>query len=160
MRYSPQPFPAHRYFPGQTPHPTRDPGGHSYGHFPPHTVAPLDPAAWASCGEYLYGIDLFNESDYWEAHEAFEGLWVAAGRRTAPGLALQGLIQIAVVQLKWRQGHTHAAHTLTDEGFAKLPATGTWLGIDNDRLHEEIDDCLAGRSRRTPIIELDLGRAS
>ena len=86
--------------------------------------------------------------------------FTAGGRRTALGLALQGLIQIAVGQLKWRQGHTHAAHTLTDEGFAKLPATGTWICIDNDRLHEEIDDYLACRSRRTPIIELDFGSAS
>lgn len=133
MRYSPQPFPAYR-FPGQTPHPTRDPGGHSYGHFPPHTVAPLDPAAWASCGEYLYGIDLFNESDYWEAHEAFEGLWVAAGRRTALGLALQGLIQIAVVQLKWRQGHTHAAHKTRGAAATRdHPAHGLCFGYRTSR---------------------------
>lgn len=158
MRYSQRPFPPYRYVPGETPHPLRDPGGHSYGPHQAHPSEPLDPAAWPASTEYLYGIDLFNHGYYWEAHEAIEGLWVAAGRRTALGLALQGLIQIAVGQLKWRQGHANAARVLTDEGLAKLPRAGWWLGIDVGRLHGEIEEWFAGNREQPPVIELDLAR--
>jgi hypothetical protein len=75
-----QPFPPYAYGPGHTPHPTRDPGGHSYGaEF--ETPEPLDPEDWRACRDYLYGIDLFNHGFYGQTHEAREGLWMACGRR-------------------------------------------------------------------------------
>ena len=68
-----RPFPAYAYHPGRTPHPTRDPEGHSYGMV--HDVPqPPNPEDWRACGDYLYGVDLFNHGYYWEAHEAWEGL--------------------------------------------------------------------------------------
>lgn len=75
-----QPFPPYAYIPGRTAHPTRDPDGHSYGVILETPDSP-DPTAWQDCHDYLYGIDLFNHGFYWEAHEAWEGLWVACGRR-------------------------------------------------------------------------------
>jgi Domain of unknown function (DUF309) len=41
--------------------------------------------------EYLHGIDLFNHGFYWGAHEAWEGLWVACGRRGPTATYLQAL---------------------------------------------------------------------
>ena len=71
-------FPPYAYIPGRAPHPTRDPKGHNYGaEF--ETPKPPDPDDWRACRDYLYGIDLFNHGFYWEAHEAWEGLWVACG---------------------------------------------------------------------------------
>ena len=46
-----RPFPAYAYIPGRTPHPTRDPDGHSYGAVlassePPDPPNPVD---WRAC---------------------------------------------------------------------------------------------------------------
>ncbi len=65
-------LPAYAYVPGESPHPTRDRDGHSFGS-EPDTPEPPDPEDWRSCPDYLYGIDLFNHGFYWEAHEAWEG---------------------------------------------------------------------------------------
>ncbi len=99
-----RPLPPYAYQPGRTSHPTRDPGGHSYGDRaePP---APPDPADWRACGDYLYGIDLFNHGFFWEAHEAWEGLWVACGRRGATATYLQALINLAAAGFKARWGN-------------------------------------------------------
>src|SRR5688572_10634346 len=66
-RYSQRALPAYRYVPGRHPHPTRDPGGHSYAPpVPRHNVN----AAGAGRGEqWRFGIDLFNRFYFWEAHE-------------------------------------------------------------------------------------------
>jgi hypothetical protein len=92
-----RPFPAYAYLPGRTPHPTRDPEGHSYGARPDTPELP-DPEDWRACGDYLYGIDLFNHGFYWEAHEAWEGLWVACGRRGPTATFLQALINLTALR--------------------------------------------------------------
>lgn len=98
-----RPFPAYAYLPGRTPHPTRDPDGHSHDAVP-HTPEPPDPDHWRACADYLYGIDLFNHGFYWEAHEAWEGLWVACGREGATATFLQALINLAAAGFKARWG--------------------------------------------------------
>ena len=61
----------------------------------------LFPGDWQSCELYLYGIDLFNYGYWWEAHEALETVWHAAGQKsTLCGTFIQGLIQLAGAQLK------------------------------------------------------------
>lgn len=95
------PLPAYAHVPGQTPHPFSDPAGHSCGE-PPPVPPPIDPARWEESRAYLRGLDLFNHGYYWEAHEAWEGLWRIAGGATAD--FLKGLIQLAVAGVKHRQG--------------------------------------------------------
>lgn len=98
-----RPFPPYAYRPGRTPHPTRDPDGHSYG--AKHEARePPDPDGWRTCRDYLYGIDLFNHGFYWEAHEAWEGLWVDCGRRGPTATYLQALINLAAAGFKARWG--------------------------------------------------------
>ena len=129
-RYSNRPFPAYRFVPGKTPHPTRDPDGHSYN-ADPEQIASFDAEDWNSCELYLYGIDLFNHGFWWEAHEALEAVWVAAGRHTETGLFIQGLIQIAVAHLKAFQGFKAAAKRMAWKGLDKLGHPGGgYLGID------------------------------
>jgi hypothetical protein len=53
----------------------------------------------------LYGIDLFNHGFYWEAHEAWEGLWVACGRTGPTAIFLQALINLAATGFKARLGN-------------------------------------------------------
>lgn len=99
-----RPLPPYTYHPGRTPHPTRDPGGHSVGEAAAAPPAP-DPADWRAAAGYLYGIDLFNHGYYWEAHEAWEGLWAAFGRSGATATFLQGLINLAAIGFKVRLGN-------------------------------------------------------
>src|SRR5262245_16702088 len=80
-RYLPQrSLPPYSYVPGLAPHPTSNPQGHSYGMSEPK-CQPLNESSYDANAAYLYAIDLFNHGFYWEAHEAWEALWHAAGRR-------------------------------------------------------------------------------
>jgi uncharacterized protein len=130
-------FPPYAYIPGLTPHPTRDPDGHSYGASPENSEPPV-PEHWRDCGGYLYGIDLFNHGFYWEAHEAWEGLWVACGRRGATATFLQGLINLAASGFKARWGNARGmranaetARRLLKSAASQLgPAAACYMGLD------------------------------
>lgn len=127
-RYSRAPFPPYSYVPGHAPHPVSDPAGHMHGQ--PHEPAPpLEPAAWRESAAYLYGLDLFNHGFYWEAHEAWESLWHAAGRRGAVAVFLKALIKLAAAGVKAREGnpagvsrHARRALELVAETRAELLA--------------------------------------
>jgi predicted metal-dependent hydrolase len=51
----------------------------------------------------LYGVDLFNHGYYWEAHESWEGLWLACGRSGRTAWFLKGLIKLAAAGVKARE---------------------------------------------------------
>jgi hypothetical protein len=113
-----QPLPPYTHVPGRTPHPVSHPRGHSHGLAPERPAAP-DPERWQECRPYLRGLDLFNHGYYWEAHEVWESLWHAAGRRGRTADFLKGLIKLAAAGVKVREGrrrgvvdHTRAAAAL------------------------------------------------
>lgn len=93
-------FPAYAYLPGSDlPHPVRDPRGHSYEQESPPVAGAMAPPADA----LRWGMDLFNHGYYWEAHEAWEPLWLAA-RDNPPDRALfKGLIMLAATGVKIRE---------------------------------------------------------
>ena len=97
-----RPFPPYTYVPGRAPHPIRDPAGHMHGE--EHQKPDLFVEEWWRCDEYLWGIDLFNYGYYWEAHEAWEGLWHAAGRKGPVADFLKGLIKLAAAGVKTLEG--------------------------------------------------------
>lgn len=104
LRYAPEiPFPPYSYVSGHWPHPLREPTGHSFGttHMP--VVLP-DQAAWHSCREYCYAVDLWNAGYYWEAHEQWEALWHAAGRKGPAADLFKSLIKLAAAGVKVREG--------------------------------------------------------
>ena len=115
--FFPVKLPAYAYLPDSgLPHPTRHPQGHSFGHSP--AVSETD---WET------GMALFAAGYYWEAHEAWEGLW-----RQAVGLdgqRLRGMIQLAAALLKLRQGNARGAASLWAKSRALLIA-GEWRGLD------------------------------
>jgi predicted metal-dependent hydrolase len=95
-------FPPYSYVTGHFAHPTGDPAGHSYGH--DHVAPPaLDLDTWHENRDYLFGIDLFNHGYYWEAHEVWEGLWHACGRRGTSSDFLKVLIKLAAAGVKARE---------------------------------------------------------
>jgi uncharacterized protein len=153
-RYSDRPFPAYRFIPGKTPHPTRDPDGHSYNK-QPEQLDSFNADQWLCCDEYLYGIDLFNYGYWWEAHEALEAVWVAAGRQTECGLFLQGLIQVAVAHLKKFQGFDDVARRMAAEGLEKMNRiNGIYLGIDIASFHSAVRLYFSSDNQTPVTIEL------
>ena len=96
-------FPAYRHIPGRTPHPNSHPEGHSY-QLRSESVAEVRPENWQNSTEYLYGFDLFNNGYYWESHEAWEGVWIANGRTGTVAIFLKGLIKLAALGVKLREG--------------------------------------------------------
>ncbi len=132
-------LPPYSYVTGHFPHPTRDPAGHSYGHAPAEP-APLDPANWRASRAYLFGCDLFNYGYYWEAHEVWEGLWKACGRRGDTADFLKGLIKLAAAGVKHREGRgegvrRHAARAAElFEAVAETTSAVKYAGLDMARL--------------------------
>lgn len=129
-------LPPYRHDPGRTPHPTRDPRGHSYG-VPAPPAEAFDPAHGADAPAFRRGIALFDAGYFWEAHEAWEAPWRATPRGAPGRVLLQGLIQVAAAMLKRRAGRHGVARRLAARGVAKLERCavecGATAGIDVPR---------------------------
>jgi uncharacterized protein len=159
-RYAPDvPFPPYTYVPGQAPHPQSDPAGHSYGRRDPPPPAIRD-ADWPQSVAYLHAVDLFNHGYYWEAHEAWESLWHAAGRRGPIADLLKGLIKLAAAGVKAREGrptgvksHTRRAAELFHE--AQADGGDTMLGLRLEELATQAET-IAKSDSPTVAIELVL----
>ena len=110
-------LPAYTHIPGVTPHPLRDPAGHSYGMHVAEssgssTARPV--LTWNEVPghpDFRRAVTLFNTGYYWESHEAWESLWHAAGRTGEIADCLKGLIKLAAAGVKLRE------HNVT--GFAR-----------------------------------------
>ncbi len=75
------------------------------------------------------GVGLFNRRSYWEAHEAWEELWLVA----EPELRrfVQGLIQLAAAWHHLHRGNQRGADRLFRAGLEKLrPYAPVHAGID------------------------------
>ncbi len=118
-RYSSRAFPPYRFAPGKSPHPRRDPKGHTYGQ--PEVPPPrFPPERWKENHEYLHGIDLYNHAYWWECHECLEGLWHLTGHTGREALFLQGVIQVAAANLQRFLEHPDGARRLAVEAIEKL----------------------------------------
>lgn len=137
-RYCSTPFPPYRYVPGEHPHPIAHPQGHS--HRPrgaPHpAVTHVPPERWRESEDYLYGCDLYNHAYWWEAHEAWEGLWQTCDKKAVQGRFLQGLIQAAACHLKIHMSSAAGVERLGPSsldylrGAASEISTPTYMGLD------------------------------
>jgi hypothetical protein len=90
--------PRYAYLPGRGQHPVRHPEGHSY------SLHPVLVSASNASEEFAWGQDLFNHGYYWEAHEAWEGLWRSADRGSPMRAFLKGLILLSAAGVKIREG--------------------------------------------------------
>ncbi len=164
-RYSRRALPAYRFVPGETPHPTKDPQGHSFGEGTP-AVGSWAPEEWRDNEEWLWAVDLFNERYWWESHEALEALWHAAGRSTAPARFVQALIHLSAACLNRRRGHLEAAGSQAVRAvrgiraaragreLASGTAGATVMGIDLERLIGDVERSFA--SEEAPPIRIGL----
>lgn len=153
-RYSTLPFPPYRFVPGLNPHPRNHPAGHSCGKVE-ERLGTWDASGWRVLTPYLYGIDLYNYSYWWECHETLEGLWISAGRHTPHARFVQGVIQIAAANLHWHKGNRLPARSLAQKGSDRLEsaagAAATYMGIGIGTFTAAVRAYFDGR-RATPVL--------
>ncbi|MCP4573433.1 MAG: DUF309 domain-containing protein [bacterium] len=148
FRYTDREPPAYRHVPGRTPHPTRDPEGHSYGQSE-EKMPDLNDFDWRTCEPYLYGIDLFNAGYWWECHEVLEALWHAAEIGTPAAHVLQAVIQCAAAHLKIVCGQPNGARRLLEHAHQHvLWGHERHLGLDLQAMLEDTDANVQGRTEQ------------
>jgi hypothetical protein len=122
-------FPPYAFVPGGPwPHPTGSPQGHSWGR---RGVGPAS---------FERGTALFNAGFYWEAHEVWEALWHAEGRKGPTADLLKGLIKLAAAGVKVRERQPHGVVTHAQRAaalFRSLRAEG-----ETQRLGLALDDLI------------------
>jgi hypothetical protein len=119
-RYQPsRAFPERAYVPGPS-QPGKLPPRVRPGRGPNHDAAFLPAAKWFQNVEYLWGVDLYNAGFFWEAHEAWEGVWRAAAEEPDQHRFLQALIQCAAACLKAHMGNPEAARRLAARALRRL----------------------------------------
>lgn len=125
---------------GETPHPRRDPRGHSFGAEDPCASASLAANSWQSNETYLFGVDLYNFAYWWEAHEQWEALWRGEETGAEAGSFLQGLIQLSASLLKWQAGNQRGFTQLVAKGCERLKGVagglegGCYMGVNPEQL--------------------------
>lgn len=97
---------------------------------------------------FLRGARLHEDGDYWEAHEAWEGLW-REERGEETRRLLQGLIQVTAALHKLVvQGDGDAALRLLDRGLEKLDRLpDAQDGVDVRAFREGTRTCRAALAR-------------
>ena len=128
------PLPKCAYVPGRTARPAEV------------GLAATNPADWQNCASYLQGIDLFNHGYYWEAHERWEAVWIAAGRQGPLANFIKGLIKLAAALVKARQGqprgvvrHARRAAELFRAVTAEIPNPAVTMGLESNCLVQFAD---------------------
>src|ERR1700690_510521 len=69
---------------------------------------------------FLEGLDRFNGRRFWDAHESWETIWLAAGSDVEQ--FLQGLIQLAAAYHHIQRGTLRGAPRLFDAALRRLSA--------------------------------------
>ena len=89
--------------------------------------------------QYRAGIELFNNCEFFEAHDVWEELW--AEYRGPSRTFYQGLIQVAVSLHHFCNGNVRGAKKLYHSSRAYLdPYRSVHLGCDLDHLFLEMEE--------------------
>ena len=92
---------------------------------------------------FSHGVDLFNEKEFFECHDAFEELWQED--RSERRLFLQGLIQAAVGCHHLSNGNTSGAISQYTKSLDKLKQyPDDYMGLDMETFRKEIERCFDG----------------
>ena len=89
----------------------------------------------------LAALNLFNNHQWYEAHDAFEEIWnnVDGDERQV----IQGILQVSVSQFHLSKGNLNGATILLGEGLGRIKnRTNINLGIDLESFCECLEDLL------------------
>jgi predicted metal-dependent hydrolase len=91
---------------------------------------------------YLGGVRFFNEGDFFEAHEVWEGLWLET---SGPERRFyQGLIQAAVALYHFGNGNLRGAVKLYGSSLGYLEQFApTYLGLNLEFFRQQMERCFA-----------------
>src|SRR5687767_7126400 len=98
---------------------------------------------WRSEG-FRRGAELWNRGRFWEAHEAWEEPWRAAGRHTPAGRFLQGLILLAAAGVKRQGGAQAVARRLAARGARRLAGEQAVPGFDAPAFAADVERWVEG----------------
>jgi uncharacterized protein len=102
----------------------------------------MEDAAAAYDPRYLAGILLFNRGDFFEAHEAWEALWMDTAGPDRP--FYQGLIQAAVGLCHFCNGNVRGAVKLYHSSRGYMNRFGAaHLGMDTAAFWQQMERCFA-----------------
>ena len=86
-------------------------------------------------------IDLFNNKKWYEAHDAFEDLWINLDGDERQ--IIQGILQVSVSQFHLNKGNFNGATILLGEGLGRIKTRKkNTLGIDLESFCECLEDLL------------------
>jgi len=89
----------------------------------------------------LIALSLFNNHQWYEAHDAFEEIWnsVDGDERQV----IQGILQVSVSQFHLSKGNSNGATILLGEGLGRIKTrTNVNLGIDLESFCSSLEDLL------------------
>ena len=113
--------------------------------------------SWMDQEAFLRGIQLFNEAEFFEAHEVLEDVWRAAP--VAEKRFLQGLIQIAVAFHHHSTGNLVGTHSLLERGTRNLDGSpDDFGGIDISKLRRVLAtwrDAFADGGNEPPLPRME-----
>ncbi|MCS6940081.1 MAG: DUF309 domain-containing protein [Roseiflexaceae bacterium] len=104
---------------------------------------------------YLEGIRLFNEGEYWHAHEQWEICWLNAPQPEA--MFYKGIIQAAAALEKWKRGQPRGMRLNYAKSRPKLMAAGpTMHGMDVAALIAAMDRFVLSGGPPAPVPRITL----
>lgn len=117
---------------------------------------------WSEDSGYLHGVDLFNHGCYWEAHEAWEDLWLPLPKEDLLRVFTQGLIQASAALLKIRLQQPRPAESIWSRGKSRLLKVDSrqndslYRGVHILQFCKRIDQIIEGRNPHfeSPLIRL------
>lgn len=74
---------------------------------------------------FRYGLDLYSFGYWWEAHEAWEYLWLGLDKKSVEANFLQGLIQLAAAFLKMELEQFKPARRLLETASKRFESAGS-----------------------------------
>jgi len=86
-------------------------------------------------------INLFNNHEWYEAHDAFEEIWNSVDGEERQ--VIQGILQVSVSQFHLSKGNLNGATILLGEGLGRIKTrTKINLGIDLESFCTGLEDLL------------------
>ena len=102
----------------------------------------------------LNALNLFNNQEWYEAHDAFEEIWNSL--QGDERQVVQGILQVSVSQFHLSKGNLNGATILLGEGLGRIKTrTNINLGIDLESFCQCLEDLLRKLQHKEVLNEDD-----